>query len=77
MGFKVLTIYFLLNLNDSPLDLGRNTSFISDFTLHKHLLFADSKHKQAIEIFPTYDNVAIKPDKYNISNINKNGLNAL
>lgn len=77
MGFKVLTIYFLLNLNDSPLDLGRNTSFISDFTLHKHLLFADSKHKQAIEIFPTYDNVAIKPDKYNISHINKNGLNAL
>lgn len=71
MGFKVLTIYFLLNLNDSPLDLGRNTSFISDFTLHKHLLFADSKHKQAIEIFPTYDN------KYNISHINKNGLNAL
>lgn len=34
MGLKVLTIYFLLNLNDSPLDLGRNTSFISDFTLH-------------------------------------------
>lgn len=53
MGFKVLTIYLLLNLNDSPLDLGRNTSFISDFTLHKHRLFADSIHKQTIEIFTT------------------------
>lgn len=53
MGFKVLTIYLLLNLNDSPLDLGRNTSFISDFTLRKHQLFADSIHKQAFEIFTT------------------------
>lgn len=53
MGFKVLTIYLLLNLNDSPLDLGRNSSFISDFTLNKHLLFADSIHKQAIEIYTT------------------------
>lgn len=52
MGFKVLTIYLLLNLNDSPLDLGRNSSFISNFTLNKAIEIYTTSELYFMTMFP-------------------------